>query len=105
MFQEEKLKRLQHKYAVVFENWRHKARLSRVMLKEEASDSELSELINKVNITCKNVQTIYEQIRQIETSDAEIRCKVDACAHLFTFIVERAERQLKGDILKGDEEP
>ncbi|XP_039904599.1 uncharacterized protein LOC120744346 [Simochromis diagramma] len=103
--QETKLKGLQHRYAVVFEKWRYEARLSKVILRNEVSESELNELINNVNVACKDVQTIYEQIRQIQTPDADERRKVDACTSLSSFIVRRAEKHLQGDLADGDEEP
>ncbi|XP_032411399.1 uncharacterized protein LOC116714770 isoform X2 [Xiphophorus hellerii] len=103
--QEEKLKTLQHRYAVGFEKWRYEARLSKVKLRKEASDSELKELINNVNITCRDMQTIYEEIRQMQTPDADARRKVDACTSLSAFIVRRAEKQLQGHFAEGDEEP
>ncbi|KAL4008603.1 hypothetical protein ACER0C_002455 [Sarotherodon galilaeus] len=103
--QEKKLKGLQHRYAVVFEKWRYEARLSKVILRNEVSESELNELINNVNVACKDVQTIYEQIRQIQTPDADERRKVDACTSLSSFIVRRAEKHLQGDLADGDEEP
>ena len=95
--QEEKLKNLQHRYAIVFEKWRYEARLSKVMLRKEASESELSELIDNINITCKDVQTVYEQIREVDTPDADLRRKVDACASLSDFIVNKAMKSLKGE--------
>ncbi|XP_061887367.1 uncharacterized protein LOC133638596 [Entelurus aequoreus] len=73
------------------------------MLRKEASESELKELINNVNITCKDVQVVYDQIRQIQSPEADIRRKVDACTSLSGFIVNRAEKWLAGDI-EDDEE-
>uniref|UniRef100_A0A3Q2V7Z7 Uncharacterized protein n=1 Tax=Haplochromis burtoni TaxID=8153 RepID=A0A3Q2V7Z7_HAPBU len=73
--QEKKLKGLQHRYTAVFEKWRYEARLSKVILRNEVSESELNELINNVNVARKDVQTIYEQIRQIQTPDADERRK------------------------------
>ena len=101
-FQEEKLKGLQHRYAVVFEKWRYEARLSKVMLRKEASESELNELIYNINVTCKDVQAVYEQIRQIDTPNADTRRKVDACSSLSAFIIKQAQKYLKG---QEDEEP
>lgn len=92
--QEKKLKGLQHRYAVVFEKWRYEARLRKVILRNEVSEIELNELINNVNVACKDIQTIYEQIRQIQTPDADERRKVDACTSLSSFIVRRAEKHL-----------
>lgn len=100
-----KLKSLQHKYAFVFEKWRYDASLRKVILRKEASDRKLKDLISSVNVTYRDVQTIYEQIRQIQTPDADVRRQIDACTSLSAYIVKRAENQLLGGFAEGDEEP
>lgn len=88
--QEDKLKALKRRYKVVYEKWRYEARLSKVILTDTAIESELTELIDNVNTACRNVQAIYNEIRQIQAPDPDMRCKVDACTSLSDFIVKRA---------------
>lgn len=102
--QEDKLKALKHRYKVVYEKWRYEARLSKVILTDTATENELTELIDNVNITCRNVQAIYNEICQIQAPDPDMRCKVDACTSLSDFIVKRAEKWLEGHA-EEDKEP
>lgn len=43
--QEDKLKAFKRRYKVVYEKWRYEARLSKVILTDTATESELTELI------------------------------------------------------------
>ncbi|KAK7888621.1 hypothetical protein WMY93_024181 [Mugilogobius chulae] len=101
--QEDKLKALKRRYKVVYEKWRYEARLSKVILTDTATESELKELLDNVKRTCQNVQSIYDEIRQIEAPDSDMRRKVDACTSLSDFIVKKAERWLEGNT-EGDKE-
>lgn len=75
--------------------------MSRVILRKEASESELNELINNVTGTCKNVQIIYEQIREIETPDAHVRRKVDVqYAHHFLLSLSEERKNSYREIFQ-----
>ncbi|XP_028316746.1 uncharacterized protein LOC114471941 [Gouania willdenowi] len=101
---EEKLKNLQRRYKIVYEKWRYHARIGKEILRDEASEDELKDLIENVENSCSDVQNIYEELRQIQTPDPDMRRRVDLCMSLSAFIVKRARSQVKGHTSDEQEE-
>ncbi|XP_038583838.1 uncharacterized protein LOC119909695 [Micropterus salmoides] len=95
-FEEEKLKSIQRRYRILYEKWRYHARTSKEILNDEASEDELYELIENMKATCSDVKMVYEELRRVQAPEAELRRRVDTCISLSGFIIQKAERHLKG---------
>lgn len=65
--QEERLKHIQRRYKIIYEKWRCHARIGKDLLSDDASEDELSELIENIKCTCSDVQVIYEELRRVQT--------------------------------------
>lgn len=104
-FQEERLKDIQRKYRLAYEKWRYNARLSKEILKYDATEEELKELMENIKSTCTDVKNIYEELRRIQTPESDLQRRVDTCVSLSGFIIQRAERQLEGHTADEEDEP
>lgn len=104
-FQGERLKIIQRRYKIIYEKWRCHARIGKELLDDDASENELNELVENIQHTCSDVKVIYEELRRVQTPEPDLRRRVDTCISLSDFIIQRAERQLKGHKAYKDEEP
>lgn len=103
--QGERLKSVHRRYRIIYEKWRYHARIGKEILTDDASEDELKELIGNIDSTCSDVKMIYEELRQIQTPEPDLRRRVDSCISLSGFIIRNAERQLMGHTTTEDEEP
>nr|XP_021322660.1 uncharacterized protein LOC108179640 [Danio rerio] len=103
--QEAKLKGLKRQYRIVYEKWRYYARLSKEIFSDEASQEELNELIHNIESSCSNVKAIYEELRQVQIPEQDLRRRIDVCISLSGFIVKRAQMHLEGHASDEIEEP
>lgn len=78
-FQEERLKGMQRRYRLTYEKWRYNVRLSKEILKYDATEEELKELMENIKSTCTDVKNIYEELRCIQTPESDLRRRVDTC--------------------------
>lgn len=104
-FQGERLKHIQRRNKIIYEKWRCHARIGKELLSDDASEDELNELIENIKYTCSAVRVVYEELRQIQTPEPDLRRRVDTCISFSGFLIKRAERQLKGHKSDEDEEP
>ncbi|XP_049331632.1 uncharacterized protein LOC125799291 [Astyanax mexicanus] len=102
---EEQLKTVQRRYRMIFEKWKYYARISKEILTDEASEEELSELIENIKGTCSDVKVVYEDIRRVQTPETDLRRKVDACIALSEFIVRKAGRLIEGHTTEEESWP
>lgn len=72
---------------------------------DSASEDELNKLIENMKSTCSDVQVIYEELRRMQTPEPNLRRRIDTCISLSGFIIQKAERQLKGHTSDEEEEP
>lgn len=77
--QEERLKSVQRRYKILYEKWRCQARMSKEILKYEASAEDLTELIDNIKRTSSNVLTIYEELRQMQTPAPDLVFHASSC--------------------------
>ncbi|KAK0142599.1 hypothetical protein N1851_019473 [Merluccius polli] len=106
--QEERLLSVQRRYNSIYLRWKCHARISKEMLDESPGDSsedELKELIKNIERNCSGVKTVYEELRQLEIPEQDLRRKVDTCVSLSEFIVHKATRQLQGHYSEEEEWP
>ncbi|XP_076869830.1 uncharacterized protein LOC143521148 [Brachyhypopomus gauderio] len=94
--QEERLKGIQRRYRIIYEKWRCQARIGKEILRDRASEDELNELIKNMEDASSNVKDIFEELRQVQTPESDLRRRVDTCIALSEFIIQRAKGQLKG---------
>lgn len=103
--QEEKLKSVQRRYRIIHEKWKYHARIGKELFSDTASEEELNELTDNIKETCSDVQAIYEELRRMQTPEPSLRRRVDLCISLSRFIIQMAERQLKGYTADQEDEP
>lgn len=86
----ERLKSVHRRYRIIYEKWRYHARIGKEILTDDAAEDELKELSGNIDSTCSDVKVIYEELRQIQTPEPDLRRRVDSCISLSGFIIQRA---------------
>ena len=102
--QEENSKGVHRRYRLAYEKWKCNAKLAKEWLSDEISDEELNKLIDDLQSTCTDVKTTYEELRQIQAPDADVRRKVDACVAMSEFMIKRAQQLIDGDAALNEEQ-
>lgn len=103
--QEETIKRVRRRYKIIYEKWKYHARIGKEILADEASKSELKELIGNMESACSDMTTIYDELRRLQVPEADLRRRVDTCVSLSAFMIKRANEQLKGHTSDQSIEP
>ncbi|XP_052445763.1 uncharacterized protein LOC127987458 [Carassius gibelio] len=99
---DERLTKLKNSFQRSYEKWKTLARDSRQRLMGHLSSDMLNSLIDAISGSSKDVNVVYEELRQNVNPDSDTRRRVDTCGAVTKMIVESAWSRL-GEGVKGQD--
>lgn len=77
----------ENKFIKLYESWKEQVRATRIKLKDECSDHDLSDMMDTVEGLETQVKDVYEIIRSQSAPSTEIRRKLDSCTAVTTDLL------------------
>ena len=95
----ERIRQTSQKFQNTYDKWKKYSKEVKNSLTHDKSQTneDLQEKISKVKLFCRDLATVYEDIRRNCTPDQEIRRKMDTCKALSDKLVEYAEMLLASE--------
>lgn len=77
----------ENKFIKLYESWKEQVRATRIKLKDQCSDHDLSDMMDTVEGLETQVKDVYEIIRSQSAPSTEIRRKLDSCTAVTTDLL------------------
>ncbi|XP_051531701.1 uncharacterized protein LOC127427868 isoform X2 [Myxocyprinus asiaticus] len=99
---DKKLAKLKNHFQGSYEKWKALARDARQKLMGRLSNDMLQALIGTISSASKDLNVVYEELRQNVSPDSDTRRRIDTCGAVTKMIVESARSRL-GEGVEGQD--
>lgn len=92
----QRIKELEQSFKIKYEKWKVLAKDANHSISDNCSDEELQAIINNINTASSELNTAYENWRQVDIPDNNARRRIDTCEEVTRTVIKTAQRRLRG---------